>query len=203
MEDYELQTLWKSVDTNIHQKSKTELELLLRSKSKDVVNKFLAFTIRSIVASIICLLYLGCSAVARLDDTIFVLNNAFLWVLCMLALIARFRYWQLLSDDYHYQPLKDWLEFRIKILSYWPSSTYRSYYVIPFLNASLGLSLIVFIHNMPFIEVLKSKPIMISFIPSYLFGLVICYVLLQRIARKFNRNLMFLKDLHRRITSVP
>ena len=62
MENNELQKIWKDIDTEINQKSTDELNLLLSSKTKQTINKFLVIIGFSIFVCVGLLVYLTITA---------------------------------------------------------------------------------------------------------------------------------------------
>ena len=79
MENTELQEIWKKIDNEINYKSKDELSLLLKSKAKQTLNKFLTIMSFSILTSIGLLTFLLITSINRRGDLIYLINNITTW----------------------------------------------------------------------------------------------------------------------------
>src|ERR1035437_6367973 len=156
MENNELQKIWKTIDTEINQKSKDELNLLLISKTKQTINKFLVIISISILVCIGLLIYLTITSLNRQNDLIYLINNATLGII---SLISGLLSWHKLQKNRYNQPLKNWLEGRINLLSKWLTGRLSKLYIflIPFLYVLIVLSIHVYFENKLFIEVLKTE----------------------------------------------
>lgn len=88
MENIELQKLWKNIDTEIKQKSKEELNLLLSSKTKQTINKFLLIMGFSNLVCIGILVYVTITALNRPDDLIYLINNVTLGAVTLVSLFS-------------------------------------------------------------------------------------------------------------------
>ena len=73
MENNELQKIWKNIDTEVNQKSKDELNLLLTSKTRQTINKFLVIMSFSILVCVGLLIYLTITSLNRQDDLIYLI----------------------------------------------------------------------------------------------------------------------------------
>ena len=93
MENLELQKIWKTIDNEINPKSKDELSLLLKSKAKQTLNKFIVILSTSILTSVGLVIFLVITALKRQDDLIYLINNALLGLLVIVSLISGVLSW--------------------------------------------------------------------------------------------------------------
>jgi hypothetical protein len=204
MENNELQKIWKSIDIEINQKSKDELNLLLTSKAKQTINKFLSIIIISIIVCLGVLVYVTITSLNRKDDLIYLINNVTLGIVTIIALLSGFFSWYKIQNNKYDQPLRNWLEMRISILSKGLTGRFSKLYLflIPFLYVLIVLSIHVYFEYRPFIEVLKTEESIIALIVGAPIGIFVSYLAARKIRKYQLRNLEFLKDLHGRVCNV-
>lgn len=201
MENNELQRIWKTIDTEINHKSKDELNLLLMSKTKQTINKFLAIMSISILVCVGLLIYLTITSLNRQNDLIYLINNTTLGIVTLTSLISGLLSWYKIQNNRHNQPLKNWLEVRINLLSNWLTGKFSKLYlfVIPFLYVLIVLSIHVYFENKSFIEVLNTEESVIGLIVATPIGLFVSYYSAKKIRKYQLHNLEFLKDLYGRL----
>lgn len=201
MENNELQKIWKSVDFALNQKSKDELNLLLTSKTKQTINKFLVTMSISILICIGLLIYLTITSLNRQNDLMYLLINATLGIITIISLISGLLSWYKLQYNRYDQPLKSWLEERINLLSKWLTGRLSKLYIylIPFLYVLLVLSIHVYFENKSFIEVINTEESIIGLIVGTPIGLYIAFYGARKVRKYQLNNLNFLKDLHVRL----
>ncbi len=124
MENNELQKIWKTIDSEINQKSKDELNLLLTSKAKQTINKFLFIMGISILVCIGLIIYLTITSLNRPGDLIYLINNVTLGIIAIISLISGLFSWHKMKNKGFNLSLKDWLKERINILSKWLTGKY-------------------------------------------------------------------------------
>jgi hypothetical protein len=204
MENNELQKIWKSIDTEINQKSKDELNLLLTSKTKQTMNKFLAITGISVLICIGLLIFLTITSLNRQNDLIYLINNITLGAVTTISLISGLLAWYKIQNYKYNQPLKNWLESRINHLSKGLTGRYSKLYLflIPFLYILTVLSIHVYFENKLFIDVLKTEESIIGLLVGAPIGLFVSYFAAKKIRKYQVQNLEFLKDLYGRICSI-
>ncbi len=204
MENNELQKIWKNVDAEINQKSKYELSLLLTSKAKQTINKFVVIISISILASLGLLIYLAITSLNRQEDWIYLINNLTLGVITFISLFSGLLSWYKLQNNKYNQPLKNWLEVRINMLSKWLTGRFSRVYIylIPFLYILTVLSIHVYFENKLFIEVLKTEESIFGLIIATPIGLFVSYFTVKRIRSYQLHNLEFLKDLYSRLSNM-
>lgn len=204
MENNELQKIWKTIDTEINQKSKVELNLLLISKTKQTINKFLVIISISILVCFGLLIYLTITSINRQNDLIYLINNATLGIVTIISLISGLLSWHKLQKNKYNQPLKNWLEERINLLSKWLTGKLSKLYIflIPFLYVLIVLSIHVYFENKSFIDVLNTEESIIGLIIGAPIGLFVSYFGARKIRKYQLHNLEFLKDLHGRLCNV-
>lgn len=204
MENNELQKIWKTIDTEINQKSKEELNLLLLSKTRQTISKFLVIISISILVCTGLLLYLTITSVNRQNDLIYLLNNVTLGILTMIALVSGLLSWYKLQTNMYNQSLKNWLEARINFLSKWLTGRFNKMYLflIPILYVLTVLSIHVYFENKSFIEVINTEESIIGLFVGTIIGLFVSYYGARKIRRYQLDNLEFLKDLHRRLCNA-
>ncbi len=204
MENLELQKIWKSIDNEINPKSKDELNLLLKSKAKQSLNKFIVILSTSILTSVGLIIFLLITALKRQDDLLYVINNSLLGLLVIVSLISGVLSWYKIQNNKFSLPLKDWLSERISLLSKWLTGKFSKlyYFIIPILYALTVLSIHVYYENKSFIEVLNTEESIIGLIIAAPIGLFVSFFAVRKIRRYQLNNLNFLKDLHCRLCNV-
>ncbi len=201
MENNELQKIWKTIDTEINQKSKDELNLLLTSKTKQTINKFLAIIGTSVLICIGLLIFLTITSLNRRNDLIYLINNITLGAVTLISLISGLLVWYKIQNYKYNQPLKNWLESRIHLLSKGLTGSFSKLYLflIPFLYFLTVLSIHVYFENKLFIDVLTTEESIIGLIVGAIIGLTVSYIAAKQIRKYQLHNLEFLKDLHSRL----
>lgn len=202
MENNELQKIWKNIDGEINMKSKKELDLLLTSKAKQTINKFLTITCTSIVTGFGLLIWLTVTAMNRPDDVIYQINNISLGIIAIVSFAsASWTAYKLQSNKLD-KPIKEWLEERIALLSKLLTGKFNRIYIvlIPVIYALMVLSIHVYFENKPFLEVLKTGESVIGLIVGAPIGLFVSFFAARKIRKYEIRTLEFLKDLHTRIS---
>ena len=204
MKNNELQKIWKTIDTEINQKSKDELNLLLTSKAKRTINKFLVVMSISILICTGLLIYLTITSLNRQNDLIYLINNATLGIVTIISLISGLLSWYKIQNNRYNQSLKNWLETRINLLSKWLTGKFSKLYLflIPFLYVLTVLSIHVYLENKSFIEVLNTQESIIGLIVGAPIGLFVSYFGARKIRKYQLHNLEFLKDLHGRLCNL-
>lgn len=204
MENSELQKIWKSVDIEINLKSKDELNLLLKSKAKQTLNKFIVIISTSILSSIGLIVFLFVTAINRQDDLIYLINNVTLGVLAIVSLFSGILSWYKIQNSEFGLSLKDWLNQRIGLISKWLTgkSGKIHLFVIPILYILTVLSIHVYFENKPFIEVLNTEESVVGLIVAAPIGLFVSFFTVRKIRRYQLKNLNFLKDMYSRLCNV-
>ena len=204
MKNNELQKIWKTVDTEINQKSRDELNWLLTSKTKQTINKFLVITGISVFVCIGLLIYLTITSLNRQNDLIYLINNTTLGIITIISLISGLLSWYKLQNNKYNQPLKNWLEDRINFLSKWLTGRLSKLYIflMPLLYLLTVLSIHVYFEHRSFIEVMNSEESVIGLIVAAPVGLFVSYFAINKIRKYQLKNLDFLKDLYGRLCNV-
>jgi hypothetical protein len=201
MENNELQKIWRSIDFEITQKSKAELELLLTSKARQTINKFLSIIIISIIICAGVLSYVTLTTLDRKEDLIFLINNLSLGIITTVALLSGLFSWYKLRNNKFDQPLRNWLEVRIRLLSKGLTGKFSKLYLylIPFLYVLIVLSIHVYFEHKLFLEVLKTEESLIALIVGAPIGIFVSYYAARKIRKYELSNLEFLEDLYGRV----
>ena len=204
MENNELQKIWKTIDTEINQKSKNELNLLLTSKAKQTINKFLVIMSISIFICVGLIIYLTITSLNRQDDLIYLINNGTLGIVTIISLISGLLSWHKIQNNRFNLSLKDWLDERINLLSNWLTGKFSKLYLflIPLLYVLTVLSIHVYFENKSFIEVLNTEESVIGLVIAAPIGLFVAYFSARKIRKYQLHQLEFLKDLHARLCNV-
>ena len=154
-----------------------------------------------IIVCIGLIIFLVFTAVNRQSDIIYIVNNCALCLITFASLIISLFSLKKIKTNKYNQPLKDWLEQRIKMLSNWLLGKYSKLYIvlIPILMIMIMISIHVYFEYKPFIEVIKDEESIFAQILGLLIGLMVSFVAVNKI-RKFQlKNLEFLKHLHARL----
>lgn len=204
MDNIELQKIWKTLDNELHQKSKEELSLLLESKAKQTLNKYLLFIGISILASIGLLVFLVITSMNRQEDFIYIINNATLGFITIISLISGLFAWNKFRNTRFNQSLKDWLNERINMLSKWLTGKFKTLYfvTIPVFYVLIVLSIHVYFENKSFVDVFKSEESIIGLIVAAPIGLFVSFFVVRKMRKKQLQNLNFLKDLQGRLNRL-
>lgn len=203
MKNSELQSIWKSINAEIHEKSKDELNLLLKSKAKQTINKFIAIISISIVVSVGMLVFLTITSLNRQNDPVYLINNFTLGMVTIISLTSGLISWYKLQNNKYHQSLEQWLSNRINLLSGWLTGKRSKLhlFLIPVLYILTVLSIHVYFEQKPFLEVLNTEDSVFGLIVAAPIGLFVSYYAVRMI-RKFQlQNIQFLKDLHHRIVN--
>lgn len=204
MENLELQKIWKTIDNEINPKSKDELNLLLKSKAKQTLNKFIVIISTSILTSIGLIVFLLVTAIRRQDDLLYLINNAILGLLAIVSLISGVLSWYKIQNNKFSLSLKDWLDERISLISKWLTGKFSKLYlfVIPMLYVLTVLSIHVYFENKSFIDVLNTEESVVGLVIAAPIGLFVSFFTVRKIKRYQLANLNFLKDLYGRLCNV-
>jgi hypothetical protein len=204
MENNELQKIWKSIDAEINQKSMEELNLLLASKAKQTVNKFLIIIIISVIVCFGLMVWLIITSINRKDDLVYLINNATLGFVAVFALLSGLISWYKLQNNKYNQPLKNWLEVRIKFLSKDFNGRFKNLYVfiLPFITILTTMSIHVYYEYKPFVEVLKTEESLVGLMVGFPIGLFVGFYVVRKIRKYHLIYLEFLKDLYGRLCNV-
>lgn len=208
MENSELQKIWRTVDSDINQRSRDELDLLLTSKARQVFTEFLILDIIAIPVCIGLMVWLAVATANRLDDRLYVANNILLGSIVLFALYYIIREWHRFKRSKMDKPVKEWLETEINLLSKWLTGKYRrvNYYLIPILYILSFLSIHIYYSGLYYIDVFRSD----KFINEDMWGVIIftpiafagLYYGLIKLRKYQMKKLQFLKDLHGRLCNV-
>ncbi|MFO7656547.1 MAG: hypothetical protein R6W78_05730 [Bacteroidales bacterium] len=208
MENNELQRIWRTVNYDINQKSKNELNLLLTSKARQVFSEFLILNIIAIPVCVGVMVWIIISTANRSDDRLYVANNMLLGSIVLFALYYAIREWRRSKRNKMDKPVKEWLGIEINLLSKWLIGKYRriDFFLIPILYILSVLSIHVYYSELYFIEVFRSA----KFINEDMWGLIIftpilfagLFYSLIKLRKHQMKKLQFLKDLHGRLCNV-
>ncbi len=208
MENNELQLIWRTVNSDIKQKSKDELNLLLTSKAKQVFAEFLILNITAIPVCIGLMVWLFVSTANRIDDFLYVANNILLGSIVLFALFYAILEWRRFKRSKMDKPVKEWLEIEINQLSKWLIGKYRrtNYYLVPIIFILSYFSIHVYYSDLYFFEVFRSD----KFINEDIWGFIIftpilfagLFYGLKKLRKHQVKKLEFLKDLYGRLCNV-
>ena len=204
MENNELQAIWKTLDTGGQQKSKEELQLLLRSKARHTMNRFVTETLISILISAGLFVYLIITSINRADDMYYLAINIILLVITLISLVSGYLSWKTLRGSPSDQPLKVWLEKRTRVLTKWLYGRYCKLhlYLIPPLFILILLSIHVYFEYKPFLEVLNNAESVTGLLVALPIGLFVSFFTAGRIRRLRKQQLEFLLDLQTRLSGI-
>lgn len=204
MKNNELQRIWKDIDTGTAQRSKEELELLLKARSRQALNSYLIIIGISVLVCVALLVFLTITSLNRWNDPVYLVNNISLGILTLASLLSGLVAGHKLKAGCYDMPLRSWLQYRIDILSKWLTGKYSKLYlfVIPLLSIMLMLSIHVYFENKRFMEVLATEESVTGMIIGLVTGLFVAYYIVRKIRKYQLQNLEFLRDLHRRLSNM-
>ena len=208
MEDNELQKIWKSTDSEINEKSKDELNLLLTSKAKQTLKELIILDIIAIPICVGVVVWLIISSINRLDDKLYLANNILLGIFVLIALIYGIWFYTKFQRNKFNLSIKSWLEERINLQSKWLTGKFRKleFYLFPLIYILANLSIHVYYTNLYFKEVFISE----KFLEEDMWGMIIFTPILLaggfygliKIRKYHMKKLEFLKDLYSRLCNV-
>ncbi len=198
MEYKELKDIWNNIDSKINPKSKDELNQLLTAKTRKTINRFIYIISLSVLICIGLLVFLIITTLNRQGDMLYMINNLTLGVITIISFLSLLLSWYKLQNNKYNQPLKDWLEERINLLSGWFTGPYSKLYLftIPILFILIVLSIHVYFENQSFIDVMKTEESIIGLIAGASIGLYVSYFLAGKIRKYHLKNLENLKEFH-------
>lgn len=208
MEDNELQKIWKSADSEINEKSKDELNLLLTLKAKQTLKELIILDIIAIPICVGVVVWLIISSINRVDDKLYLATNILLGIFILIALVYGIWFYAKFQRNKFNLSIKSWLEERINLLSKWLTGRFRNleFYLFPLIYILTNLSIHVYFTNLYFKEVFISEKFleedmwaMIIFTPILLAG---GFYGLIKIRKYHMKKLEFLKDLYGRLLNV-
>jgi len=201
METDELQNIWKNIDSGIQLISPDELKQKLADRTGKTINKFLFIIGVDIVVCIGLIVFLIYTAMNRMEDPIYLLNNFTLGVITLISMIASIYSWNKLHNHSYNLSLKEWLQERIRLLTSWLSGKYSRLYIIliPVLLVLLNLSVHVYHEHKLLTEVLRTEESVYGLLAGFIVGLLVAYYAVSKIRRYQIKNLEFLKELHTRL----
>jgi amino acid transporter len=207
-ENIALQKIWKNVDSEINQKSTNELNLLLMSKAKQALHKFVVINATSIVVCIAVIVWLTITSLNRQHDFLLLINNAMLGAVVIVSLYYGLSIWYKLKKIKSDTSLKAWLGIRIDILSKWLTGRFQKleFYLFPVLYILTFLSNHVYYSGLDFMELLKSE----KFLTEDVWGILIFTPIILALGfhfmiktRKYYlQKLDFLRDLYGRLGNL-
>ena len=197
METSEFQNAWKNIDSEINLKSTDELNRILKIKIRKTVNKFLITFFIDIIVCTGLLVFLTITAINRQGDIIYLVNNSLLGLITLSALFTSLFSVKKLQNNKSDVPVKDWLEFRIRLLSGWLLGKYSKLYIVlvPMLIIMINLSIHVYFENKPLTEVMKNVESIFGMIGGFIGALVVSLYGLKKIRMYQLKNLEYLKSL--------
>jgi hypothetical protein len=203
MENDKLHSIWQGVDSEINLKTIGELNESLSRKTRKTMNKFLFILLTDIIACAGLIVFLIITALNRQSDIIYLVNNLILFLITLVSLVVSIITFNKLHNNKLNLSLKEWLEYRIRLLSGWMYGKYINLYIvlIPVLLVMINLSIHVYFEYKPFIEVFKNNESISGLIAGFVTGLIVSYYVIRKIRKYQFKNLEFLKDLHSQLSS--
>lgn len=200
MENRELQMIWKKFD--VEPKPVEELDLLLTSKVRTTMNKFLVIRIISVLVSMGLLVFLTVTTIKRLNDVMYVINNLILGLITGTALVLGLLSFKKLQNYKYDTSLKVWLENRIELFSRQLYGKLRFLYLflVPVLFILIDLSIHVYYEDKAMTEVLQNEESVTGLVVGTIIGLGVAFYGAIRLRKFQAANLEFLKDLHKRLS---
>lgn len=195
MENNDFQNIWKTIDPEIQFKSKEELNHLLAGKIRKVLNRYIYHFITSAVICLGFLVFLIATMVSRWSDPLYRLNNLLLCVITLVGLISSIWSIVALENNKMNLPLKEWLKYKIDILTKWISNK-TAYFLIPILFVMTSLSIHVYYEFKLFVEVVKTEESIMGLLMGFIIGLAVSYFVVVKIRRGHRSNLEHLKSLY-------
>ena len=193
----EFQNVWKNIDSEINLKSTDELNVILQTKIRKTMNKFLVTFCIDVIVCVGLLVFLTITAMNRQTDIIYMVNNSLLGLITLSALFISLFSLKKLQNNKSDLSVKDWLEFRIRLLSGWLSGKYSKLYVvlIPILIILINTSIHVYFEYKPFLVVMTNMESVYGQIAGFIVALAVSLYAWKKIRKYQLKNLEYLKSL--------
>jgi len=193
----EFQNVWKNIDSEINLKSTDELYVILQTKIRRTMNKFLVTFCIDVIVCVGLLVFLTITAMNRQADIIYMVNNSLLGLITLSALFISLFSLKKLQNNKSDLSVKDWLEFRIRLLSGWLSGKYSKLYVvlIPILIILINTSIHVYFEYKPFLVVMTNMESVYGQIAGFIVALAVSLYAWKKIRKYQLKNLEYLKSL--------
>jgi len=193
----EFQNVWKNIDSEINLKSTDELNVILQTKIRKTMNKFLVTFCIDVIVCVGLLVFLTITAMNRQADIIYMVNNSLLGLITLSALFISLFSLKKLQNNKSDLSVKDWLEFRIRLLSGWLSGKYSKLYVvlIPILIILINTSIHVYFEYKPFLVVMTNMESVYGQIAGFIVALAVSLYAWKKIRKYQLKNLEYLKSL--------
>lgn len=198
MEDNELQKIWKSIDSKIESKSEGELRNILEDKTRKTMRKFYISSIVIFIVTAGFFTFLAISLINRWDDIYYRINNLFIAVITLVALISEILTIRLLRKNRSAYSLKEWIE---KSIAHIHKELYQriSYYILPIIAIPSILSIHVYFSHNAFLDIFKDEESIYGLIFGFIVGMIVAYIFIYRYRKYQRRNLEYLEGLYERL----
>jgi hypothetical protein len=200
MENNEFQDTWKNIQSGINNKTKPEIEKMLNTKVKATINELLQIIFSSAVVTILMLAFLVIAAIHRREDLFYVANNSLMGLIALAALIQKIYSFRVLNNNKANMPLKEWLKYRIDLLSGTIYSN-TAYYILPLGFILAMLSVRVYFSSQSLAEMVSSADTIVGLIFGAVIGLSVAFLSVKKIKQKQSGNLDYLKELYNQMSS--
>lgn len=200
MENNDLHSMWKNIDSGINNKSKSEIDKILNTKVKATINELLLIIFSSSVITILFIGFLVIAAIHCSNDLLYIINNSLMGILALAALLQKILSFRALNSNKANLPLKEWLKYRIDLLSGTIYSN-TAYYILPLGIILSMLSIRVFFSSKTYIEMISSADSIVGLIFGSIIGLGAAFIGVRKIKKKQSWNLDYLKELYNQICS--
>ncbi len=204
MKNSELHNMWQNIEHDRQKKSKEELAGIVYSKTRKTVNRFLFVNTLSGAISVGVIVFLTFTALNRMNDTLYILNNALLGLITLFSLFSALWWWYKLNSRDYSKPIKEWLEKNIKIISASLHGKFKRLHilVIPVVYILFVLSINVYFSNNLFVQVVTSEESLIALIAGAIVGLSVSFYVERKIRNYHLRNLKKLEELYTKVIDI-
>lgn len=202
METDKLQNIWKNIDSEIKHKTVYEINLSLAARIRLTINKFLTFLIIDIIVCVGVIIFLIITALNRPSDPIYQVNNGIICLITIVSLVVSIVEWISLQKNKYNLPLKEWIEYRIRLLTKWLIGKNNKIYIIilPFLLLMMNMSIHVYYEHKAFLEVLMDKESITALIVGFVVGLTVSLIAVKKIRNYQMKNLESLEELRSQLS---
>ncbi len=201
MENFELQKIWKTVDSELESKSEGELQKIIESKTRKTIWRFYISYVVIFLITAGYFSFLTISLINRWDDFYLRLNNFAIGIISIVALVSEVFAMRLLREKKSALPLKEWVE---KSMSFINRELKQriSYLVIPIIAIPTILSINVYFSQNTFIELFKDEEQMYGLTVGFIIGMMVSYYFVFKYRKYQLKNFEYLKGLYNRICEV-
>ena len=194
MKENNIQSAWQKIDSEIQPDSRETLNDKLKSKSKNIMNKFLISEGISGMISAGVIVFLIIATANRWEDIYYRTINFVLGFIILVSLGSAISSFLFLLNTPRNIPLKQALTKRKEKISKWLNSK-LPYFILPVICMLLMLSIHVYFEQNLFAEVITTEESFFGLIAGLTVGLAVAFFVMKKIRKFQQSNIHHLNEL--------